>query len=152
MSAFLHLVIMAFLPFLPLNIVIEGHISLTSTDHVEYKQVWDWTMLKPCPFHSLFTLCKLKTSVSFKKASWHTIPIWPNTHLFLSLTLFRPKYLYKIATIVFLRYWRHWPSFSFIAIWYQMILQVVNTSLQWVENIYREAFLFFKRIVKSIWF
>ena len=62
---------------------------------IEYKQVWDWTMLKPCPFHTLFTLCKLKTSVSFKKASWHTIPIWPNTHLFLSLTLFRPKYLYN---------------------------------------------------------
>ena len=80
------------LHFLPLNIVIEGHISLTSTDHVEYKQVWDWTMLKPCPFHTLFTLCKLKTSVPFRKASWHTIPIWPNTHLFLSLTLFRPKY------------------------------------------------------------
>lgn len=126
-----------FLQFLPLNIVIEGHISLTSTDHVEYKQVWDWTMLKPCPFHTLFTLWKLKTSVPFRKASWHTIPIWPNTHLFLSLTLFRPKYqvlTYIIATIVILRYWRHWPSFSFIAIWYQMILQVVNTSSQWVEN------------------
>ena len=92
------LAILVFWPFLrslPLNVVIEGHISLTFTDHVEYKQVWDWTMLKPCPFHTLFTLCKLKTSVSFKKASWHTIPIWPNTHLFLSLTLFRPKYLYN---------------------------------------------------------
>ena len=144
MSAFLHLAIMAFK-------YIEGHISLTSTDHVEYKQVWDWTRLKPCPFHTLFTLCKLKTSVSFKKASWHTIPIWPNTHLFLSLTLFRPKYLYN-SYYCFLRYWRHWPSFSFIAIWYQMILQVVNTSSQWVENISEWAFLFFKRMVKSIWF
>ena len=45
--------------------------------------------------YSIYTLQTKKTSVSFKKASWHTIPIWPNTHLFLSLTLFRPKYLYN---------------------------------------------------------
>ena len=92
-------------------------------------------MLKPCPFHTLFTLCKLKKLLCPSKKPAGTPYQYDQIHICFCLWPFLDPSTYIIATIVFLRYRRHWPSFSFIAIWYQMILQVVNTSSQWVENI-----------------
>ena len=109
-------------------------------------------MLKPCPFHTLFTLCKLKKLLCPSKKPAGTPYQYDQIHICFCLWPFLDPSTYIIATIVFLRYWRHWPSFSFIAIWYQMILQVVNTSSQWVENISEGAFLFFKRMVEYLIF
>ena len=100
--------------------------------------------------YSIYTLQTKKLLCPSKKPAG-TPYQYDQIHICFCLWPFLDPSTYIIATIVFLRYWRHWPSFSFIAIWYQMILQVVNTSSQWVENISVGAFLFFLKKSNEYW-